>query len=59
MEFTGDLVYTSLFWLPILVINSIDIARDLLDKRGSNFSDRPKSIVYNEMQANFSSYIFN
>ena len=48
-ESSGDLIYTSLFGLSIIVINSIDVARDLLDKRGSNFSDRPKSVVYNEM----------
>ena len=48
-ESSGDLIYTSLFGLPIIVINSIDVARDLLDKRGSNFSDRPKSVVFCEM----------
>ena len=46
---TGDIVYTSLFGTPIIVINSIDSARDLLDKRGSNFSDRPRAVVRNEM----------
>ena len=40
-----------MFGKPVIVINSIDIARVLLDKKGSNFSDRPRTVVYEEMWA--------
>ena len=47
----GDVMYTPIFGKPIIVLNSIDSARDLLDKKGSNFSDRPRTVVYEEMYA--------
>ncbi|KAH7907191.1 cytochrome P450 [Hygrophoropsis aurantiaca] len=37
----GDLVYTRLFNQDILVINSEKVAKDLLERRSSNYSDRP------------------
>ena len=49
MSYTGDVVYTTIFGKPIVVLNSIDAARDLLDKKGSNFSDRPRAVAWNEL----------
>ena len=34
---------------PILVINDAEEAYNLLEKRGSIYSDRPKSILIGEM----------
>ena len=45
----GDIIYTTIFGSPVLVLNSIEAARDLLDKRGSNYSDRARAVVHNEM----------
>ena len=46
---TGDVAYTTLFGKPIIVLNSIDAARELLDKKGSNTCDRARAVVFNEM----------
>ena len=45
----GDIVYTSLFGRPIVVLNSIDAARDLLDKKGANYSSRSRSALYEDL----------
>ena len=45
----GDVIYTSLFGRPVIVLNSIEAARDLLDNKGSIYSDRPLAVVFNEM----------
>ncbi|KAH7903642.1 cytochrome P450 [Hygrophoropsis aurantiaca] len=37
----GDLVYSRVLNLDIIVINSEDVAKELLDKRSHNYSDRP------------------
>ena len=45
----GGLVYAKLLHKSILVINSVDIARDLMEKRGANYSDRPRFVLLTEM----------
>ena len=45
---SGDMVYTRLFSQENIVINSEEIARDLLEHRSQNYSDRPE-IVTNEL----------
>ncbi|KAG8216723.1 cytochrome P450 [Butyriboletus roseoflavus] len=44
----GDLVYTQLLGKHIVIINSEKIAKDLLEYRSRNYSDRP-SFVTNEL----------
>lgn len=41
----GNLVYLELFGQPIVVVNSHDVAIDLLEKRSVNYSDRPRSVM--------------
>jgi len=41
-------MYTRLFGQEIIVINSEEIARDLLEHRSRNYSDRP-DIATNEL----------
>lgn len=48
---TGDVIYTTVYGQPIIILISIDAARDLFDKRGANYSDRPRAVVLNEMWA--------
>lgn len=38
---TGDIIHLSALGKHIVVVNSIEKAVDLLDKRSSNYSDRP------------------
>ncbi|KAF5367697.1 hypothetical protein D9758_009878 [Tetrapyrgos nigripes] len=40
-ELYGNIIYLNVVGTPIIVINSSSIARDLLDKRSSIYSDRP------------------
>ncbi|KAH7335607.1 cytochrome P450 [Rhizoctonia solani] len=37
----GDMFYLSVLGKPLVVVNSIQIASDLLDKRSANYSERP------------------
>ncbi|KAH9929349.1 cytochrome P450 [Fomitopsis serialis] len=41
----GDLMYTKMFTRPILIINSLKVARELLDKRGNKYSSRPRMVM--------------
>ncbi|KAH7930182.1 cytochrome P450 [Leucogyrophana mollusca] len=41
----GDLVYSRLLNQEIIIINSEKVARDLLDKRSYNYSDRPAIVT--------------
>lgn len=44
----GDLVYSRLLGKDIIIINSEQIAKELLETRSKNYSDRPYFIT-NEM----------
>ena len=41
----GDIVYSRLFGKDIIIINSEKIAKDLLENRSRNYSDRPYMIT--------------
>ncbi|KAI0655730.1 cytochrome P450 [Cubamyces menziesii] len=45
----GDVIYVRLFRTPMVVLNSIEAARDLLDKRSSIYSDRPRMVLLAEL----------
>ncbi|OSD03845.1 cytochrome P450 [Trametes coccinea BRFM310] len=45
----GDVVYAKLFRRPILVLNSLRAAQDLLEKRGSKYSSRPRLVLLSEL----------
>lgn len=34
---------------PIIVLNSVDDARNLMDKRGAEYSDRPRAVLLGEL----------
>ncbi|KLO17831.1 cytochrome P450 [Schizopora paradoxa] len=42
----GELTYVHVLGKPIIVLNSLDIIKNLLDKRGMNYSGRPRAILY-------------
>jgi len=45
----GDVVYMRLFSKPALVLNSLRASQELLDKRGSKYSDRPHFILLQDL----------
>ncbi|KAK7679980.1 hypothetical protein QCA50_016926 [Cerrena zonata] len=45
----GGIVFAKLFRTPAIVINSYEVARDLLEKRSGNYSDRPRFILFVEL----------
>ncbi|THU87354.1 cytochrome P450 [Dendrothele bispora CBS 962.96] len=45
----GDLFQLNMAGQPILVLNSQKVVKDLLEKRSSIYSDRPKWLVVNEL----------
>lgn len=47
----GPLVYLSSLGQSVLILNTAEAAFDLLDRRGSNYSDRPRLIMAAEILA--------
>ncbi|KAK7677862.1 hypothetical protein QCA50_019174 [Cerrena zonata] len=45
----GSLVFAKLFQTPTIIINSWEVARDLMEKRSGNYSSRPRLILMVEM----------
>ncbi|KAG8947342.1 hypothetical protein FRC04_010790 [Tulasnella sp. 424] len=45
----GPLTYLVAMGQPILVINSFDMAKDLLDKKSSNYINRPRMVMAGEL----------
>ncbi|KAI0703111.1 cytochrome P450 [Earliella scabrosa] len=45
----GDVIYFKLFRTPTVVLNSLESARDLLDKRSVKYSDRPRMVLLAEL----------
>ncbi|KAF5325955.1 hypothetical protein D9611_000766 [Ephemerocybe angulata] len=45
----GDIVYVRIFGQPMVIIDSLQAARDLLDKRSSIYSDRPRFVLFSEL----------
>jgi len=45
----GPIVYASTFGKPLIVLNSFTAAQDLLQKRGSIYSGRPRLVTFSEM----------
>ncbi|KZT03453.1 cytochrome P450 monooxygenase [Laetiporus sulphureus 93-53] len=45
----GDLVYAWFFRTPALVINSLEAAQDLMERRSANYSDRPRFVYMGEL----------
>ncbi|KAH8100092.1 cytochrome P450 [Cristinia sonorae] len=45
----GDLVYVKAFNRPMVITNSLNVAKDLMEKRGAIYCDRPRFVLLNEM----------
>ncbi|KLO06514.1 CyP450 monooxygenase [Schizopora paradoxa] len=46
----GDIIYLENFGVPLVIINSYDIAVDLLDKGSIKYSSRPSPVMFDELQ---------
>lgn len=46
---TGEVVYAKLFQTPVIIVNSMNVARELMDKRGAIYSDRPPFTLLGEV----------
>lgn len=45
-KYNSDILYLNVLGRPIIVINSARVAHDLLDKRGANYSSRPRFVLF-------------
>ncbi|KAH9886231.1 cytochrome P450 [Cubamyces lactineus] len=48
-KYVSDVLYFTALGTPLLVINSFEAARELLDKRGATYSDRPRLVMIREL----------
>ena len=49
MEYAGDMIFFKLLGQPFLLLGSAERAHDLFEKRSSNYSDRPRFPMFNEV----------
>jgi len=45
----GDVVYTRFLQTPVVILNSLEAAQDLLDKRSAKYSDRPPITLLSDL----------
>ncbi len=50
---TGDILHVQVLGQHIVVLNSLQSVRDLLEKRSSIYSDRPRFVLLSEMYVSF------
>ncbi|KAJ5641242.1 hypothetical protein N7490_005242 [Penicillium lividum] len=48
-EYNSDILYYNVLSRPVIILNSVEAAHDLLDKRGANYADRPRFVVFEVM----------
>ncbi|PPQ92712.1 hypothetical protein CVT25_014019 [Psilocybe cyanescens] len=48
-KYNSDVIHLNVFGAETIVLNSLKAATELLDKRSSNYSDRPRMIMANEL----------
>ena len=56
MFFPGNIIYLNVMGNEMIVLNCVDDARELLDRRGALYSSRPRSVFAGEMSV---SSLFN
>ncbi|PCH39679.1 cytochrome P450 [Wolfiporia cocos MD-104 SS10] len=45
----GDIIYATIFQKPVIILNSAQSAQDILDKKSSIYSDRPHTVLYDQI----------
>ncbi|TBU28432.1 cytochrome P450 [Dichomitus squalens] len=54
----GDVIYFKLFRTPAIVLNSLESARELLDRRSAKYSDRTRAVLLAELMGHDSALPF-
>ena len=49
LNIAGDVMHVKIFGQSMVVLHSLHAARDLLDKRSSIYSDRPRFVLLSEL----------
>ena len=57
VQLIGDMVFFKILGQPFLVLGSVERTYDLFEKRSSNYSDRPRFPMFNEMSVVFSPFM--
>ncbi|KAJ6006938.1 hypothetical protein N7451_004882 [Penicillium sp. IBT 35674x] len=47
--YNSDILYYNVLSRPVIILNSVEAAHNLLDKRGANYADRPRFVVFEVM----------
>jgi hypothetical protein len=47
----GDIIYFRVFGYGFLVLGSLERAYDIFERRSSNYADRPRMVMLNELFA--------
>lgn len=45
----GDVIYVHILGRPMVIVNSFNAAKELMDSRGANYSDRPRLVLLSEL----------
>ncbi|KAG6864797.1 hypothetical protein C0991_007053 [Blastosporella zonata] len=45
----GKIVYVQILNQPMVILTDLEVARDLLDKRSSIYSDRPRFVLFSDL----------
>ncbi|KAJ5729591.1 uncharacterized protein N7483_004099 [Penicillium malachiteum] len=48
-EYDSDILYFNVLSRPMIVLNSVESAHNLLDKKGANYADRPRFVLFEVM----------
>lgn len=48
-QYNSDVIHVSILGQPVIVLNSVSAAIELLDKRGANYCDRPRFVLFEVM----------
>jgi hypothetical protein len=45
----GEIVYVNVLGKPMIILGTLSAARELMETRGANYSDRPRAVLQGEM----------
>lgn len=48
-QYDSDILYYNVLSRPVIILNSVEAAHNLLDKKGANYADRPRFVVFEVM----------
>ncbi|EIW84507.1 cytochrome P450 [Coniophora puteana RWD-64-598 SS2] len=55
----GDIVYCKMFGTDVVVLNTVEVAEDLLEKRSANYSDRPQMGIVEPYGMTYNGAMYN